>query len=74
MEASLRARREALGLTALDVAGIAGCSVEVVLRAEFGIEVPREPVVPQIAAAYCLGGEAYLRLALEAAEQDTGDD
>jgi hypothetical protein len=70
MELSLRARREAMGLTALDVAGLAGCAVEVVLRAEFGMQVPHErSVIARLAAAYCLAGDAYLRLALDAAER-----
>ncbi|HEX5136574.1 MAG TPA: helix-turn-helix transcriptional regulator [Planctomycetota bacterium] len=69
MEDSLRARREALGLTALDLAGLAGCTVDVVLRAEFGVHVPHDRfVLARLAAAYGLGGDAYLRLALDAAE------
>jgi len=69
LENSLRARREALGLTALDVAGLAGCTVEVVLRAEFGAHVPHDRfVLARLAAAYGLGGETYVRLALDAAE------
>lgn len=69
MEDSLRTRREALGLTALEVAGLAGCTVEVVLRAEFGAHVPHDRfVIARLAAAYGLAGDAYLRLALDAAE------
>lgn len=70
MEVSLRARREALGLTALDMAGLSGCPVEVVLRAEFGVHVPHEAfALARLAAAYGLAGDEYLRLALDAAER-----
>lgn len=70
MDVSLRARREAMGLTALEMAGLAGCPVEVVLRAEFGMQVPHDPVVlARLAGAYCIGVDTYLRLALDAAER-----
>jgi transcriptional regulator with XRE-family HTH domain len=70
LEVSLRARREAVGLTALDMAGLSGCPVEVVLRAEFGIHLPHERfVVARLAAAYGLTGDAYIRLVLDAAER-----
>jgi transcriptional regulator with XRE-family HTH domain len=70
MEVSLRARRLALGLTALEMAGLAGCTVEVVLRAEFGMHVPHDRLVlARLAAAYGLAADAYLRLALDAAER-----
>ena len=70
MEVSLRMRREAMGLTALEMAGLAGCRVEVVLRAEFGIQVPHErQVLARLAGAYCIGVDTYLRLALDAAER-----
>ncbi len=71
MEDSLRARREALGLTALEMAGLSGCPVEVVLRAEFGLEVPREAAVARLARAYCVAPDEYLRRALDAAERST---
>jgi hypothetical protein len=70
MEISLRTRRVAMGLTALDMAGLAGCPVEVVLRAEYGLCVPHERgVLAGLAAAYALPADAYLRLALDAAER-----
>jgi transcriptional regulator with XRE-family HTH domain len=69
---SLRARREALGLTALEVAGMAGCAVEIVLRAEFGVEVPRGGTLARLAVAYCVAPDSYLRLALDAAERLAG--
>jgi hypothetical protein len=70
MEVSLRARREAMGLTALEMAGLAGCPVETVLRAEFGTHVPHDRVVvARLSAAYGLVADAYLRLALDAAER-----
>jgi hypothetical protein len=70
VEVSLRARREAMGLTALETAALAGCPVEVVLRAEFGVHVPHDPpTVARLAAAYGLAGDDYLRLALDAADR-----
>jgi hypothetical protein len=66
---ALNVKREALGLTALELAALADCPVELVLRAEFGLEVPRDGVVSRLAAAYCLHPDVYLRLALEAAER-----
>ncbi len=71
MEDSLRARREALGLTALEMAARVGCPVEVVLRAEFGTHVPHERrLLARLAGAYGMAGDAYLRLALDAAERE----
>jgi transcriptional regulator with XRE-family HTH domain len=71
VEVSLRARREALGLTALEMAGLAGCPVEVVLRAEFGVHVPHDRLVlARLSAAYGLVADAYVRLALDAAERE----
>jgi transcriptional regulator with XRE-family HTH domain len=70
MEVSLRARREAVGLTAVEMAGLVGCPVEVVLRAEFGMHVPHDRrVLARLSAAYGLAGDAYMRLALDAAER-----
>jgi hypothetical protein len=69
VENSLRARREALGLTAFEVAALAGLPVERILRAEFGMEVPRHGDVARISAAYCLHPETYLRLALDEADR-----
>ncbi|MCK6459923.1 MAG: helix-turn-helix transcriptional regulator [Planctomycetes bacterium] len=74
MEDSLRRRREALGLTALEMAALAGCAVEVVLRAEFGLEVPRPPALARLARAYCTTPDEYLRHALDAAERGTAAD
>ena len=73
MDVSLRARREAMGLTALEMAGLAGCPVETVLRAEFGMQVPHDRfVLARLAGAYCIGVDTYLRLALDAAERLAG--
>jgi transcriptional regulator with XRE-family HTH domain len=70
VEDSLRARREALGLTATELAARVGCPVETVLRAEFGVQVPHERrLLARLAGAYGLSGEAYARLALDAAER-----
>lgn len=70
MEVSLRARREAMSLTALEVAMLARCPVEVVLRAEFGMHVPHDRhLLARLASAYRIGVDAYLRLALDAAER-----
>ena len=69
VEDSLRAQREATGLTALDIAARADCPVEVVLRSEFGISVPVDRGLRgRLAVAYGLSADAYLRLALDAAE------
>jgi hypothetical protein len=66
-------RREAMGLTALEMAGLAGCRVEVVLRAEFGMHVPFErTLLVRLSRAYCVGVDTYLRLALDAAERNVG--
>jgi transcriptional regulator with XRE-family HTH domain len=70
VEVSLRARREAIGVTALEMAGLAGCPVEMVLRAEFGLHVPHDhAMLARLAAAYGLPANEYLRLALDAAER-----
>jgi transcriptional regulator with XRE-family HTH domain len=69
---SLRIVREAMGLTPLDLAARVGCPVEVVLRAEFGLALPREEVRARLAAAYRLALEDYVRLALEEAERLAG--
>lgn len=73
MAVSLRARREVLGLTALDMAGLSGCPVEVILRAEYGIQVPHDRLVlARLASAYGIAGDEYVRLALDAAERLAG--
>jgi hypothetical protein len=68
----LRALREAMGATALDLAGEARCPVEVLLRAEFGLSLPIGDARRRLAAAYRLAVEDYVRLALEAAERAAG--
>jgi hypothetical protein len=66
---TLRARREALGLNAIEVARRAGCPVEVVLRAEFGLCVPvGEALRRRLALCYDLGPMEYVRMALDAAD------
>lgn len=69
---SLRARREAMGATPFEFATRAGCPVETLLRAEFGLALPAERLRPRLAAAYCLGVTEYVRLALDAAERAAG--
>ena len=61
-----------MGLTPFDVAGEAACPVEVLLRAEFGIALPREDVRRRLATAYRLSHAEYLRLALDEAERAAG--
>jgi transcriptional regulator with XRE-family HTH domain len=68
----LRAVREAFGRTALELAAVADCPVEVLLRAEFGIALPRREDRMRLAAAYGLEPDAYLRLALDDAERAAG--
>lgn len=69
---SLRALREAMGLTALELAADAACPVEIVLRAEFGLSLPREDQRRRLAAAYRLPVDEYIRLALDAADRAAG--
>jgi transcriptional regulator with XRE-family HTH domain len=69
---SLRSLREASGLTPFDLAREARCTVEVVLRAEFGIAVPSGDLRRRLAAAYRLSAGEYLRLALDEAERAAG--
>jgi len=66
---SLRALREAMGATPFELAAQAGCGVEVVLRAEFGVALPHESFRPRLARAYRLPLKEYVRLALDAAER-----
>lgn len=61
-----------MGATALDLAEEAGCPVEVLLRAEFGVSVPRAEHRRRLAAAYRLHLDDYVRLALEEAERAAG--
>jgi len=65
----LRSRREELGVTALQMAQDVGCSVQTVLNAEFGIEVPSgDDLRSRLARAYDLSPREYIELALDAAE------
>jgi hypothetical protein len=62
--------REQLGLSALDLANSAHCEVETVVRMEMGLSIPTEESErSRLAASYGLGGRAFLRLALDAAER-----
>ena len=61
-----------MGATPFDLAAEAGCAVETLLRAEFGISLPREELRRRIAAAYRLSVAGYVRLALEEAERAAG--
>lgn len=69
---SLRALREAMGATALDLAAAAACPVETLLRAEFGLSLPGPAERQRLAAAYRLPVADYVRLALEEAERAAG--
>jgi len=67
---SLRIRREKLGLNALQLAELARCPVETVLRAEFGMQVPMEDEVrARLAAAYGMAVKEYVDLAFDEAER-----
>lgn len=70
--ATLRGLRETMGMTPFDLAEEAQCPVEVLLRAEFGIALPREELRRRLAAAYRLPLSDYVRLALDAAERAAG--
>jgi len=64
----LRERRESLGLSLLDLARTARCPAEVVLHAEFGMELPRDlRLRGRLAEAYSLSRTRYDRLVVEAA-------
>jgi len=69
---SLRALREAMGATALELADEAACPVEILLRAEFGLSLPHGDARQRLAEAYRLAVEDYVRLALEEAERAAG--
>lgn len=69
---SLRGLREAMGATPFDLAEEARCPVEVLLRAEFGIALPREDQRRRLAAAYRVPLSDYVRLALDEAERAAG--
>ena len=65
---SLCDRRESLGLSLLDLARAAGCSAEVVLHAEFGMDLPRDiGLRDRLAGAYELSRVRYDRLMVQAA-------
>jgi len=67
---ALRDRRESLGLTLLDLARAARCPAEVVLHAEFGMELPRDlPLRDRLAQAYDMTRTHYDRLAVKAARR-----
>jgi hypothetical protein len=61
-----------MGATALDLAERAACPVETLLRAEFGLSLPRGDQRRRLAAAYHLAVDDYVRLALEEAERAAG--
>lgn len=61
-----------MGVTSLEMAAAAACPVEVLLRAEFGIALPREDDRRRLAAAYRLLLDDYVRLALDEAERAAG--
>jgi len=69
---SLRALREAMGVTALELADEASCPVEILLRAEFGLSLPPGEHRRRLAAAYRLPIDEYTRLALDEAERAAG--
>ncbi|MCK6458261.1 MAG: helix-turn-helix domain-containing protein [Planctomycetes bacterium] len=69
---SLRALRESMGATALELADRAGCPVEILLRAEFGLSLPAGAERHRLAAAYRVPVEDYVRLALDEAERAAG--
>jgi len=71
MEAfALRERRESLGLTLLDLARAARCPAEVVLHAEFGMDLPRDLLLrDRLAQAYDLTRVHYDRHLVQAARR-----
>ena len=65
---ALRERRESLGLTLLDLARTARCSAEIVLHAEFGMDLPRDlRLRGRLAEAYSLSRQHYDRMVVDAA-------
>ena len=61
-------RREALGLTLLDLARKAECPAEIVLHAEFGVDMPRDlGLRDRLAGAYRLTRLHYDRMTVQAA-------
>jgi len=64
----LRDRRESLGLSLLDLAREAGCSAEIVMHAEFGMELPRElSLRDRLARAYRMTRVQFDRTMVQAA-------
>lgn len=61
-----------MGASPFDLAAEAACPVEVLLRAEFGIALPRQDQRRRLAAAYRLPVGDYVRLALDEAERAAG--
>jgi len=65
---ALRERRESLGLSLLEMAQAAGCCAEIVLHAEFGMDLPRDlPLRNRLAAAYRVSRTSYDRMVVQAA-------
>ena len=65
----LRALREASGLNAIQWATHVGCTVGTVVRAEMGLQIPRQPSDrARLAAAYGLSIREFVRFALDAAD------
>ena len=65
---ALRERRESLGLSLLELARTARCSAEVVVHAEFGMELPRDlRLRGRLAGAYRMSRTRYDRLVVQAA-------
>ena len=64
----LRDRRESLGLSLLDLAREAGCSAEVVMHAEFGMDLPRDMKLrDRLARAYRMSRVHFDRTMVQAA-------
>jgi len=64
----LRDRRESLGLSLLDLAREAGCSAEIVMHAEFGMELPRDMNLrDRLARAYRMSRVHFDRTMVQAA-------
>jgi transcriptional regulator with XRE-family HTH domain len=65
---SLRDRREAMGLSLLEFARVAGCSAEIVMHAEFGMELPRDLALrDRLAQAYRMSRQSLDRTMIQAA-------
>ena len=65
---TLRDRRESMGLSLLDLARAAGCSAEIVLHAEFGMDLPRDlQLRDRLAGAYHMTRLTFDRTMVQAA-------